>query len=103
MLVAESVCTCQKDGSFGCKYPHVCRHCYVYHPGVSCYWAGRGKTVADKPDSGRTFERSDGSLGCDECCNGDRCDDHTHYDRDSCPYCLGSGTPLSPVPEKGTK
>lgn len=46
-----------------------------------------------KPAAGRTFSRSDGSQGCNECCNGERCDDHTHYDRDSCPYCLGSGTP----------
>ena len=43
--------------------------------------------------SKRTFKRSDGSIGCDECCNGDRCDDRTHHDRDNCPFCLGSGTP----------
>jgi hypothetical protein len=96
-------CTCHKDGSMRCKFPHPCRRCYVYHPGVSCYWNGRGKTGADKPEAGRTFARSDGSLGCGECCNGDRCDDHTHYNRDSCPFCLGSGSPkLSPVPPSPT-
>jgi hypothetical protein len=72
---------------------------FGYHPycmrthdlRISCYWAFHGKTVDDKKP-GRTFKRSNGSLGCDECCNGDRCDDPSHYDRSSCPYCLGSGT-----------
>ena len=68
-----------------------CLRCYNDHPGVSCYWHSWGKTPADKK-SGKTFERSDGSLGCDECCNGDRCDDPSHWDRESCPCCLGSGT-----------
>ena len=58
---------------------------------ISPYWRGQGKTDADKKH-GRTFERSDGRLGCAECCNGDRCDDPNHYDRDSCPFCLGTGT-----------
>ena len=31
---------------------------------------------------------------CAECCNGDRCDDPTHYDRDKCPHCLGTGYAL---------
>lgn len=30
-------------------------------------------------------------FGCSECCNGDRCDDPTHYDRRNCPYCKGTG------------
>lgn len=28
---------------------------------------------------------------CDECCNGDRCDDPTHRRRESCHACLGTG------------
>ena len=28
---------------------------------------------------------------CAECCNGDRCDDPTHHDRDKCPHCKGTG------------
>lgn len=66
------------------------------HPGLSCYWAAQGKTVADKK-RGRVFARSTGDDSCAECCNGDRCDDPTHYDRDSCPFCLGSGTPADPT------
>jgi hypothetical protein len=34
---------------------------------------------------------------CAHCCNGDRCDDHTHYDRTSkpgCPHCLNTGYAL---------
>lgn len=91
-------CTCIKEGSGQCKYPHPCRVCYSYHPGVSCYFHNQGKTPADKRSDGRTFLRSDGSLGCDECCNGDRCDDPTHRDRENCSYCLGSGFIEKPVP-----
>ena len=73
-----------------------CHVCYGEHPGVSCYWANQGKTPADKRPGGKTFERSDGRLGCDECCTGmitqDEC--NHHWRRESCPYCLGSGTPL---------
>jgi hypothetical protein len=36
-------------------------------------------------------ERHPGEYWCDECCNGDRCDDKTHIDRKSCPYCKGTG------------
>lgn len=40
----------------------------------------------------RTFgPRSDGEMGCDHCCNGDRCDDPSHRDRSSCKYCRGTG------------
>jgi len=92
-------CTCLKDGSAFCKFPHPCRRCYSYHPGVSCYWNAHGKSEADKQVASRTFERSDGSIGCDECCTGDRCDDPTHYDRENCPFCLGSGTPK--IEDKG--
>lgn len=58
---------------------------------ISEYWRRQGKTEADKRP-GRTFQRSDDSLGCAECCNGDRCDDPSHFHRDSCPFCLGTGT-----------
>ena len=27
---------------------------------------------------------------CDECCNGDRCDDPTHTSRENCRHCLGT-------------
>lgn len=48
---------------------------------------------------GRTYARSDGSLGCAECCNGDRCDDLTHVDRSKCRYCKGTGS-IPPAPAK---
>lgn len=91
---ADVKCTCLKEGSRKCQFPHPCRNCYKYHPGVSCYWHAQGKRPTDKRTGGRTFDLSDGRKGCNECCNGDRCDDRTHYDRDSCPYCLGSNLPL---------
>lgn len=53
------------------------------------YWVRQGKTDADKRP-GRTFETAYG-LMCAECCNGDRCDDPSHFDRQSCPFCLGTG------------
>lgn len=28
---------------------------------------------------------------CNHCCNGDRCDDPSHYDRAYCPHCHGTG------------
>jgi len=28
---------------------------------------------------------------CNHCCNGDRCDDPTHFSREKCPYCRGTG------------
>jgi hypothetical protein len=99
----SEVCTCIKTGSHFCKFPHPCRQCYSHHPGVSCYWHAHGKTPVDKRSDGRTFQRSDGSLGCGECCFGDRCDDSTHFDRDSCPYCLGSGSPAERSPQQSQK
>ena len=40
----------------------------------------------------------DDGKRCSECCNGDRCDDPTHYDRTSkrygCPHCLNTGWAL---------
>lgn len=36
----------------------------------------------------------DNGKRCAECCNGDRCDDPTHYDRSRCPHCRGTGWAL---------
>jgi len=40
----------------------------------------------------------DDGTRCAECCNGDRCDDPTHYDRtnplNGCPHCLNTGWAL---------
>lgn len=59
---------------------------------VSLYWKNRGNTEADRRE-GKTFKRSDGTLGCDECCTKMitqiPCPEHFH--RESCPYCLGTG------------
>lgn len=35
-----------------------------------------------------------GDDRCDHCCNKDRCDDPTHFNRESCPYCGGSGNAI---------
>jgi hypothetical protein len=35
-----------------------------------------------------------GGDRCDECCTGVRCDDPTHYAREDCPHCLGTGYAL---------
>lgn len=40
----------------------------------------------------KRFRRSDNKFGCDHCCNGDRCDDPTHHDRRSCPFCRCTGS-----------
>jgi hypothetical protein len=79
-----AVCTCQKDGSSWCKYPHPCRRCYSFHPGISCYWHGQGKTSIVGVRAVEPLKDQMDHVGCDECCNGDRCDDRTHFDRDSC-------------------
>ena len=47
----------------------------------------------------RTWVNSRGDATCDHCCNGDRCDDPTHFSRGRpdfaphcrCPYCRGTG------------
>lgn len=31
---------------------------------------------------------------CASCCNGDHCDDPSHYDRQHCPHCKGTGWAL---------
>jgi hypothetical protein len=63
---------------------------------VSLYWQNQKKTEADRRP-GKTFQRSNGSLGCDECCTKmitqDECDHH--FNRESCPFCLGTGTNAS--------
>ena len=35
--------------------------------------------------------RSDGRWGCNACCNGDRCDNARHGDREKCTLCDGTG------------
>ena len=47
-----------------------------------------------RPHLLRTFARGDGTLGCGECCWGDRCDDPTHFFRRDCPYCKGTGAAI---------
>jgi hypothetical protein len=59
---------------------------------VSEYWQRQGRTEADKRPGKIWGPRSDGSYGCNECCTGDRCDDTSHFDRQSCPFCMGTGT-----------
>ncbi len=44
---------------------------------------------------GRVFTLSNGTQMCNECCNGDRCDDSSHYYRKDCPYCGGTGYNLT--------
>ena len=39
----------------------------------------------------RTWDKGE---RCAECCNGDRCDDPTHYERTRCPHCKGTGWAL---------
>lgn len=63
---------------------------------ISEYWRKMGKTEADKKE-GKTWTASDGNLRCDECCNGDRCDEPSHYYRPNCPFCLGTGVNASKV------
>lgn len=41
--------------------------------------------------SARSLRTWDDGKRCAECCNGDRCDDPTHYDRRLCPHCKGTG------------
>lgn len=53
------------------------------------------KVLGRQPRAGtRTWDEG---KRCSECCNGDRCDDPTHYDRGSkpgCPHCLNTGWAL---------
>ncbi len=70
---------------------------------LSLYWRNLGKTEADRRP-GKTFERSDGSLGCDECCTKmiTQVECPEHFQRESCPFCLGTGenASCSPVIQK---
>lgn len=60
---------------------------------ISEYWKRQG--VTEKRE-GKTWSSDDGKMhGCDNCCNGDRCDDPSHYHRSSCPFCLGTGQNLT--------
>jgi hypothetical protein len=60
---------------------------------VSKYWLNQG--VTEKRE-GRVWKSDSGDYyGCDECCNGDRCDDPTHRLRSCCPFCLGTGQNLT--------
>lgn len=36
----------------------------------------------------------DDGKRCAECCNGERCDDPSHFDRRHCPHCKGTGWAL---------
>jgi hypothetical protein len=65
---------------------------------VSRYWEQKGVDESQRKH-GRTYEIK-GKFGCDECCNGDRCDEPTHKLRPECPYCLGTGENLSCVREQ---
>jgi len=42
----------------------------------------------------KTLRTWDNDKRCAECCNGDRCDDPSHYDRSICPHCKGTGWAL---------
>lgn len=57
-----------------------------------------GASPVDQPVRPRPGTRTWGDdERCAECCNGDRCDDPTHYDRTSklgCPHCWNTGWAL---------
>lgn len=66
---------------------------------ISKYWQNQGVT---QKREGRVWETKSAYLqglglwyGCDECCNGDRCDDPTHRNISSCHACLGTGQNLT--------
>lgn len=63
------------------------------------YWQNNG--VTEKRE-GRIYSVNSYYLNergiyfmCDECCNGDRCDDPNHRNRESCHACLGTGINLT--------
>ena len=71
--------------------------------GVSLYWTNHGKTEADRRP-GKTFQRSDGSLGCAECCTKMITQvDCDCYHRDSCPHCFGTGQNASCLADQGPR
>lgn len=66
---------------------------------ISEYWKNQGVT---KKTEGRVWENKSSYLNklgiyymCDECCNGDRCDDPTHRLRENCVACLGTAQNLT--------
>lgn len=66
---------------------------------ISEYWQNQGVT---KKGEGKVHEFNSEYMnaqgiyyGCNECCNGDRCDDPTHRNRSSCHACLGTGQNLT--------
>ena len=66
---------------------------------ISLYWRNQGKTEADRRP-GKTFQSSNGSLMCDECCTHMITQDGpcNHFDRESCPFCLGTAKNASCFP-----
>ena len=58
---------------------------------ISEYWKNMGVT---QKNEGRVYKSSIGYI-CDECCNGDRCDDPTHRRRENCRACLGTAQNLT--------
>lgn len=62
---------------------------------VSAYWNNHNKTLEDRRADGKTWTASDGRVYCDECCTGMITQDGpcNHFDRESCPFCLGTGQP----------
>jgi hypothetical protein len=58
----------------------------------SQYWKNQGVT---EKSEGRVYGDDKTGYGCNECCNGDRCDDPTHSHRSSCHACLGTGQNLT--------
>jgi hypothetical protein len=58
----------------------------INEPGVLYPWDGGWEIVELRGDL-----KEEGKYWCNECCNGDRCDDPTHLDRRKCPYCKGRG------------
>lgn len=53
----------------------------------------RQLVVEKNPPRGwRTWDEK--GMHCNHCCNGDRCDDASHMDRNRCPYCVGTGVAL---------
>jgi sulfur transfer protein SufE len=61
---------------------------------ISKYWQNQGVT---QKKEGRVFSYDSEYMqakglyyACNECCNGDRCDDPTHRRRENCVACLGT-------------
>ena len=96
-------CTCLKDGSARCLFPHQCRRCYGYHPGVSCYWNTEGKMgLADAPplhperrSLSQTVRRVARNVASGIAAMIPRTMIGT-----VCPFCLGSGEPGKLAPKE---